>query len=79
VLNNNLGSVRDEVKDDLDTQLNGIQSLIRTFRNDSGHPSGKLVDREQAYVLLNLFIPYAKKVYQLIDHFEIEQLFFCKS
>lgn len=57
------------VKEDLDTQFTGILSVIRTFRNQSGHPTGKIVDREQVYVLLQLFIPYAKKMYQLIGHY----------
>lgn len=69
ILNTNLSTVPKDVKEDLDTRVNGIQSLIREFRNDSGHPTGKIVDREQAYVLLNLFVPYAKKMYQLIDYF----------
>lgn len=57
------------VKDDLETNFSGILSIIRTFRNQSGHPSGKIIDREQAYVLLGLFPHYCKKMYQLIDHF----------
>jgi hypothetical protein len=58
-----------EVKEDLDTNFAGILSIIRTFRNQSGHPTGRIIDREQAYVLLNLFIPYAKKMYQLMAHY----------
>lgn len=58
-----------EIKEDLDTHFASILSVIRTFRNESGHPSGKIIDREQAYVLLHLFIPYAKKMYQLMNHF----------
>jgi hypothetical protein len=59
-----------DIKEDLDTNFAGILSIIRTFRNESGHPSGKIIDREQAYVLLQLFIPYCKKMYQLIDHYK---------
>lgn len=57
------------VKEDLDTHFAGILSLIRTFRNQAGHPTGRIVDREQAYVLLQLFIPYCSKMYQLMAHF----------
>ncbi|OHB63497.1 MAG: hypothetical protein A2Y77_15695 [Planctomycetes bacterium RBG_13_62_9] len=57
------------VKEDLDTNFAAILSAIRTFRNQSGHPTGKIVDREQVYVLLQLFVPYAKKMYQLMDHY----------
>jgi len=69
ILDKHLASLPSDLKEDLDTQFAGIQSVIRTFRNNSGHPTGKIIDREQAYVLLNLFIPYGKKMYQLIDHF----------
>lgn len=58
-----------EIKEDLDTHFAAILSVIRNFRNQSGHPTGKLIDREQAFVLLQLFIPYSKKLYKLIEHF----------
>jgi hypothetical protein len=58
-----------ELKEDLDTNFAGILSIIRNFRNQSGHPTGKIVDREQAYVLLQLFIPYCKKMYQLMAYY----------
>jgi hypothetical protein len=54
-----------DVREDLDTQFAGILSIIRGFRNESGHPTGKLISREQIYVLLNLFPPYCKKMYML--------------
>jgi hypothetical protein len=57
------------VKEDLDTNFAGILSVIRTFRNQSGHPTGKIMDREQVYVLLQLFVAYAKKMYQLMDYY----------
>ena len=58
------------IREDLDVHFASILSVIRTYRNNSGHPSGKIVSREQAYVLLQLFIPYCKKIYQLRDHFK---------
>jgi hypothetical protein len=57
------------IKEDLDTHFAGILSVIRTYRNDSGHPTGKIIDREQTFVLLQLFIPYCKKLHQLREHF----------
>ena len=56
-----------EIKENLDIEFDGILSVIRTFRNDSGHPSGKILEREQTYVLLQMFVPYCKKLYQLMD------------
>lgn len=59
-----------ELKEDLDVQFDGILSVIRKFRNDAGHPSGKIMEREQVYVLLQMFIPYCNKLYGLIDFFQ---------
>jgi len=70
ILDQNQRTLSRDVKEDLDTNFAGIISIIRNFRNQSGHPTGKIIDREQAYVLLQLFIPYSKKLYQLIDHFK---------
>jgi hypothetical protein len=67
VLDQNLSILSSEAKEDLDTNFSGIISMIRTFRNESGHPSGRIISREQCYILLQLFIPCCKKIYQLID------------
>ncbi len=65
-----LADLPSEVKEDLEIDFAGVLSVIRTFRNESGHPSGKILAREQAYVLLQMFVPYCKKIYQLIDFFK---------
>lgn len=57
------------IREDLDTHFAGILSVIRTYRNESGHPTGRIIDREQTFVLLQLFIPYSKKLSQLREHF----------
>lgn len=59
-----------DLKEDLDTNLDMIVSLIRNYRNESGHPSGKVLSREQCYVNLQLFIPCCKRIYELRDFFE---------
>ncbi len=59
-----------EIREDIDTHFAGILSVIRTFRNQSGHPTGKIIDREQTFVLLQLVIPYCKKQYQLMQFFK---------
>ena len=71
ILDQNLANLSREIKEDLDTNFSGILSIIRNFRNQSGHPTGKIIDREQAYVLLQLFIPYCKKLYQLKAHLNV--------
>lgn len=69
VLDSQASTLSHSIKEDLDTNFAGIISIIRNFRNQSGHPSGHIIDREQCYVLLQLFIPYGRKMYQLMDHF----------
>lgn len=59
------------VKEDLDTNMDMIVSVIRNFRNESGHPSGKVLSREQCYVNLHLFIPCCKKIYDLMEFFKV--------
>ena len=57
------------ISDDLDIQLDGIFNLIRNCRNDVGHPTGRKIDRRLAFSNLQLFIPYCKRVYDLIQYF----------
>lgn len=70
ILDQNLKGLPAELKEDLDTHFAGILSVIRNFRNQSGHPTGKIMDREQTFVLLQLFVPYCKKLYQMNDYFK---------
>ncbi len=70
ILDTQSNTLSQTIREDLDTHFAGILSIIRNFRNQSGHPSGHIIDREQCYVLLQLFIPYGRKMYQLIDHFQ---------
>lgn len=51
--------------EDLETNLDGIQAMLRTARNETGHPTGVVSTREQVYVNLQLFIPFARKLHQL--------------
>ncbi len=58
-----------EVKENFNTELVGIQNMIRNARNEAGHPSGKVISRDECFVLLRLFIPYAKKIHDLSGFF----------
>lgn len=69
ILDQNLDNFPPNIKEDLDTNFSSIISMIRNFRNESGHPSGKIISREQCYVLLQLFVPCCKKIYELIRFF----------
>ena len=55
------------IKENLDNYLNGLFSIIRSHRNDAGHPSGNVIQREHLYTLLVVFPSYLEKVYSLID------------
>ncbi len=57
--------------DALDIQLSGIFTLIRYSRNDAGHPTGQVVDRDMAHGNLLLFPQYCKRVYDLIEYFRM--------
>jgi hypothetical protein len=56
-----------DIKENLDTYLTGLFSIIRTHRNDAGHPSGKVIQREHLYSYLVVFPTYLEKVYALMD------------
>lgn len=60
--------------DDLDIQLDGVFNLIRTTRNDVGHPTGRKIDRRLAFANLQLFIPYCKRIYDLIKWFNANKI-----
>jgi hypothetical protein len=55
-----------ELKENLDNYLIGLFSIIRSTRNDAGHPSGKEIRREPLYAYLATFPEYLKKIYDLI-------------
>ncbi|MFK7909205.1 MAG: hypothetical protein AB8F34_01245 [Akkermansiaceae bacterium] len=69
IFEQNKKSVPRELVEDFDTHFLGIQSLIRGFRNESGHPSGKIIEREQSFVNLQLFVSYGRKAYQFINYY----------
>ena len=65
ILDRNIQVVPSKVREDLDTQLFGIMSMIRAYRNEAGHPTGNIISREQCFVNLQLFITCCQKIYQL--------------
>lgn len=59
----------DGLGDDMHVILDRVFDLIRTTRNDAGHPTGKKIERETVHANLLLFPSYCKRVYGLIHHF----------
>jgi len=56
-----------QLTENADSLLRGVFDLIRNSRNDAGHPaSGILISRDSNYSHLRLFIPYCKRIYELI-------------
>jgi hypothetical protein len=55
---------RDAVQD-LETNLDMIQSVLRIARNEAGHPTATMPNREQVYVFLQLFVPFARQLMRL--------------
>ncbi len=62
------------ISDDLDIQLDGVFNLIRNCRNDVGHPTGRKIDRRLAFANLQLLIPYCKRIYELIEWLNQNQI-----
>ena len=59
-----------DLKENFSTDFLGVLNMIRNARNESGHPSGKIISRDECFVLLRLFIPYGKKIYDLRAFFK---------
>jgi hypothetical protein len=70
IIEQHLKELPPSTKDDLETNFSGIFSIIRNYRNESGHPSEIFIEREQCYVNLQLVIHCIKKIYQLKEFFE---------
>lgn len=50
-------------KEDVKAELSGIFDLIRKTRNDAGHPTGRVISRDEAFGILLLFPLYCKTAY----------------
>lgn len=62
------------ISENLETHLDTIFQVIRVTRNEVGHPTGKILNRNEVFVRLQLFVEYTKIVYQLIDWLQSHQL-----
>jgi len=69
-ITNLIGDMPTDVSDGLNTVLLGVFEMIRNNRNDAGHPTGKSISREHVFANLQVFIPYCRKIYKLIDYFD---------
>ncbi len=49
----------------------GFQTYCGLVENEAGHPTGKTVSRDDAFVILQMFPFYLKKIYDLKIFFEL--------
>jgi hypothetical protein len=59
----------DEFSDNMALTLDSVLDLLRITRNEAGHPTGRSVDRDEAYINLQMFARYLKKLYGLSAFF----------
>ncbi len=54
----------DELADGMSLTFDAVLDLLRIRRNDSGHPTGKPMLREDQYISLQMFGRYLQRLYQ---------------
>jgi len=59
----------DNLGDHLGNILDRTFDIIRTTRNEAGHPSGNAIEKETVHANLLLFPIFCKRIYRLINHF----------
>jgi hypothetical protein len=63
-------SLPEDLSDGLDLTLDAIADLLRIYRNEAGHPRGKLIERGQAKINLEMFAHYLERMYTFKAFFE---------
>lgn len=64
-LESHKGTLPAELADGMDLMMNAVADLLRVYRNDTGHPTGVSLDREDCFIHLRMFVRYAKKLYAI--------------
>lgn len=59
----------DNLSNNLALTFDGVLDLLRTTRNDGGHPSGRYLNKRDAYINLQLFGRYMERLEGLRQHF----------
>ncbi len=62
-----------ELSDGMPLTLDSVLDLLRIYRNEAGHPTGKQVSRENAFINLQMFARYLQKLYALKAFFDQDQ------
>ncbi len=59
-----------ELADGMSLTMDSVLDLLRVYRNDAGHPTGKTINRDDAFINLQMFARYLQKLYGLKEHFD---------
>ncbi|MBI4914303.1 MAG: hypothetical protein HY825_00510 [Acidobacteria bacterium] len=57
------------LRDGLDAVLHSVGDFLRISRNEAGHPTGKVVEREEAHTYLVMFAFYVRRLLALGEFF----------
>jgi hypothetical protein len=63
-----------ELSDGMALTFDSVLDLLRIYRNEAGHPTGKRVTREDVFTSLQMFARYLEKLYQFKQFFESRPL-----
>jgi hypothetical protein len=59
-----------EFADNMALTLDSVFDLIRIYRNESGHPTEKRADKDDAFITLQMFSTYLQKMFGLMTFFK---------
>jgi len=59
-----------DLKENYSNTLFGVFEMIRSNRNQAGHPTGNQIDKEELFANLQVFVPYCKFIYKMKKYFE---------
>jgi hypothetical protein len=63
-------SLPEDLSDGIDLTLDAIADLLRVYRNEAGHPTGKQIGRDRAKINLEMFARYLERMYAFKEFFE---------
>jgi hypothetical protein len=55
----------EDFRDNMALTFDSVLDLLRVTRNDAGHPTGRRVESDEAYINLQMFGRYLKRLYEL--------------
>ena len=60
----------EDLSDGMALTFDSILDLLRIHRNDAGHPTGKQISRENAFINLEMFVRYLQRLYDFKSYFD---------